>query len=88
MPRRTINVSGQDWSVSSTGRVTQYTRDEIGLVFSRAGAGGREERVTRFAPLGSRSPERALAELPEARLVELFQRSQPSWTAPETEYRR
>ncbi|HKV73652.1 MAG TPA: hypothetical protein VJN95_03970 [Gemmatimonadales bacterium] len=88
MPRRTINVSGQDWSVSSTGRVTQYTRDEIGLVFSRAGARGREERVTRFAPLGSRSPERALAELPEAQLVELFQRSQPSWTAPETEYRR
>jgi len=88
MPRRTINVNGQDWSVSSTGRVTQYTRDEIGLVFSRAGTAGREERVTRFAPLGARSPERALAELPEAQLMELFRRSQPSWTAPETEYRR
>jgi hypothetical protein len=88
MPRRTIDVNGQSWSVSSTGRVTQYTRDEFGLVFSRAGATGREERVTRFAPIGSRSPELALAELPEARLRELFARSQPSWTAAETEYRR
>lgn len=88
MPRRTLEIDGQSWSVSSTGRVTQYTRDEIGLVFSRPAGSGREERVTRFAPMGARSPERALAELPEAQLRELFQRSQPSWTAPETEYRR
>jgi len=88
MPRRTVDVKGQSWSVSSTGRVTQYSKDEIGLIFSRAGAAPREERVTRFAPMGARSPERALAELPEAQLRELFDRSQPSWTAPETEYRR
>jgi len=88
MPRRTLDINGQSWSVSSTGRVTQYTRDEIGLVFSRADGAGREERVTRFAPMGARSPERALAELAETQLRELFQRSQPSWTAPETEYRR
>jgi hypothetical protein len=74
--------------VSSTGRVTQYTKDELGLVFSRTGDNGREERVTRYAPMGARSAELALAELPEARLRELFARSQPSWTAAETEYRR
>lgn len=88
MPRRTIDVGGQSWSVSSTGRVTQYTKDELGLVFSRIGPAGREERVTRYAPMGARSAEQALAELPEASLRELFARSQPSWTAAETGYRR
>lgn len=88
MARRSIDINGHQWSVSSTGRVTQYTRDEIGLLFSRTVGTQREERVTRFAPMGSRSPELAIAELPEAQLRELFQRSQPSWTAPETGYRR
>ena len=53
--------------------------------FQRAGG---EVRVARFAPLGTRVPEDALAELSEFQLLELFQRSQPSWTSPETEYRR
>ena len=88
MSRRSIDINGQHWSVASTGRVTQYTRDEIGLLFSRTVDGQREERVTRFAPLGSRSSELAISELPDTQLRELFARSQPSWTAPETGYRR
>ncbi|MBL8978444.1 MAG: hypothetical protein JNM53_08535 [Gemmatimonadetes bacterium] len=85
MPRRSITIEGQAWTVSPTGRVTQYNRDEIGVRFQRAGG---EVRVARFAPLGTRVPEDALAELSEFQLLELFQRSQPSWTSPETEYRR
>ncbi|HMV33638.1 MAG: hypothetical protein U0104_11040 [Gemmatimonadales bacterium] len=87
MPRRSVTVDGQRWDVSPTGRVTQYSRDEFGVRFSRPGDGA-EVRVARFAPLGSRLPEEALLELSEARLLELFRRSQPSWTAPEMEYRR
>ncbi|MBP6668146.1 MAG: hypothetical protein KA180_01770 [Gemmatimonadales bacterium] len=87
MPRRRVTVDGQRWEVSPTGRVSQYTRDEFGVRFSQPGAAG-EVRVARFAPLGSRLPEEALLELSDAQLLELFHRSQPSWTAPETEYRR
>lgn len=87
MPRRTITIEGQVWTVSPTGRVTQYNRDEFGVRFQVSGAGG-EVRVARFAPLGTRVPEEALAELSEFQLLELFGRSQPSWTSPETEYRR
>lgn len=85
MPRRTLDVDGQAWQVSPTGRVTQYNRDEFGVRFEGPAA---EVRVARFAPMGSRLPEEALAELSEHQLRELFQRSQPSWTAPETGYRR
>jgi len=41
---------------------------------------------TRYAPVGSRSPDAALAELSERELVELFRQSQPAWTAPEGAY--
>jgi len=85
MPPRTIEVEGQRWEVSPTGRVTQYHRDEFSVQFRRPGG---TVRVTRYAPLGARSPEDSLAELSEEQLRELFQRSQPSWTAPETQYRR
>ncbi len=87
MPRRTLMVDGEQWRVSPTGRVTQYQRDEVGIRFARQGAEP-EVRVVRFAPLGSRVAEEALAELSDQELLELFRRSQPSWTAPETEYRR
>ena len=38
MPRRIIDVDGTEWRVSVSGRVTQYIKDEFGLVFTR-GAG-------------------------------------------------
>jgi hypothetical protein len=88
MPRRTIEADGQVWDVSPTGRVTQYARDEFGVMFRRRGGGAGDVRVSRFSPLGARNPEDALAELAQPRLQELFQRSQPSWTAPETGYVR
>jgi hypothetical protein len=88
MPRRTIEADGQTWDVSPTGRVTQYARDEFGVLFRRRGGGAPEVRVSRFSPLGARNSEDALAELSPGRLQELFQRSQPSWTAPETGYVR
>lgn len=88
MPRRSIEIEGQRWDVSPTGRVTQYTRDEFGVMFRRRGGTSAEVRVSRFSPLGARNPEDALAELAEARLQELFQRSQPAWTAPEAGYLR
>ncbi len=88
MPQRIIEVDGQQWVVTPSGRVTQYTRDEFGLVFSRGQAPGREQRVVRYSPLGARSPEASLHELTDLQLRELLGRSQPSWTAPETGYRR
>lgn len=88
MPRRTIEADGQTWDVSPTGRVTQYSRDEFGVMFRRRSGGAADVRVSRFSPLGARNSEDALAGLSQARLQELFARSQPSWTAPETGYVR
>jgi hypothetical protein len=88
MPRRTIETDGQVWDVSPTGRVTQYARDEFGVMFRRRGGTPAEARVSRFSPLGPRNPEDALGGLSDARLQELFERSQPAWTAPETGYAR
>ena len=88
MSPTTIQIDGQTWDVSPSGRVTQYQRDEFSVLFRRRGGTPAEVRVTRYAPIGSRSPEDSLAELSEQQLLELFQRSQPSWTAPETGYRR
>ena len=88
MPRRKLEIDGLEWTVTSTGRVTQYTRDEFGLLFSRGAGSTRERRVMRFSPLGSRNPEDALNELSEQQLRTYFLMSQPAWTAPETGYRR
>ena len=88
MPRRKLEIDGQEWTVASTGRVTQYTRDEFGLLFTRGTGSARERRVMRFSPLGSRSPEDALNELSEQQLRNYFLMSQPAWTAPETGYSR
>lgn len=85
MPARIIQIEGSPWEVSSTGRVTQYTRDEFGIQFRRRDSG--EVRVSRYAPLGTRRPEDSIAELTDGELRELWTRSQPSWTAPETGYR-
>lgn len=87
MPRRIIEVDGERWTVSGSGRVTQYLKDEFSLVFARGSGRARERRVARYSPLNAKSPELALASLSDAELVALLARSQPAWTAPETEYR-
>jgi hypothetical protein len=88
MPRRFIEVDGEPWIVSLSGRLTQYTKDEFGLVFTRGTGPNREQRVVRYSPLGSKSRERSLQELSDQELRDLLAHSQPSWTAPEMGYRR
>ena len=48
MPRRVIEAAGEQWVVSASGRNTQYTKDEFGLVFTRGTGAGREQRVVRL----------------------------------------
>jgi hypothetical protein len=88
MPRRIIEVDGEQWEVSVSGRVTQYLKDEFGLIFTRGIGPDREQRVVRYSPLGAKSREVSLAQLTEAELRKLLAHSQPSWTAPEMGYRR
>lgn len=88
MPRRIIEVDGGEWEVAVSGRITQYTKDEFGLVFSRGIGVGREQRVVRYTPLGAKSRELSLSQLSDRELRELLAHSQPSWTAPELGYRR
>ena len=87
MPRRVIEVDGKEWLVAVSGRVTQYVKDEFGLVFTRVDA-PRERRVTRYSPLGAKARETSLAQLSDAELQRLLAHSQPAWTAPDLEYRR
>jgi hypothetical protein len=87
MPRREIEVDGRRWSVRQSGRRTQYTRDEFGLVFTSLD-GEPEQRVARYTPLAVKSSELALGALTDGQLEELLARSQPSWTSPELGYRR
>ncbi|HXY68628.1 MAG TPA: hypothetical protein VEH62_04210 [Gemmatimonadales bacterium] len=89
MIERRLTIDGREWKVSLAGRFTAYERDEFPLVFERTAADGtRERRLARFSPLGSRSRERALAELTDAELAELLGQSQESWTSPELGYVR
>ncbi|HET9039391.1 MAG TPA: hypothetical protein VFN40_04440 [Gemmatimonadales bacterium] len=88
MPRRIIEANGAEWEVAVSGRSTQYTKDEFGLVFSRGTGAGREQRVARYTPLGAKSRELSLSQLSDQELRELLSHSQPSWTAPEMGYRR
>lgn len=87
MPRRIIEVQGTAWEVAVSGRVTQYVKDEFGLVFTRGTGPDREVRVARYTPLGAKSRELGLAELSDQALRDLLAHSQPAWTAPETGYR-
>ena len=57
MPRRIIEVDGERWEVAVSGRSTQYTKDEFGLVFTRGTGPGRERRAVRYSPLGAKSRE-------------------------------
>ena len=86
MPSRAITIDGRSWLVFPSGRVTQYDRDEFGLIFIAGTGGDREVRVTRYSPVGARSRERSLVELSDADLARLFAFSQPSDTSPEADY--
>ncbi|OGU20606.1 MAG: hypothetical protein A3K13_02805 [Gemmatimonadetes bacterium RIFCSPLOWO2_12_FULL_68_9] len=88
MARRTIEADGERWEIYPSGRVTVYHRDEFGLVFEKGEGPERVRRVTRYAPLGARRWDVALAELSERELAALFRQSQPAWTSPETRYDR
>ncbi len=87
MTQRTITVDGVAWTVSVTGRFTVYERDEFPLLFERILPDGtREQRLSRFSPLGSRSRDAALRELSDGELASYFRHSQPAWTSPELGY--
>ncbi|MEX1185138.1 MAG: hypothetical protein WEA80_00935 [Gemmatimonadaceae bacterium] len=88
MPTRKISVDGEEWSVATSGFVTQYDQDEYGLLFTRGTGDARAVRVTRYSPLGARSREASFAELSDEKLVELFEQSQPGFTSPEAGYSR
>jgi hypothetical protein len=88
MPRRIIEVDGDRWEVEVSGRSTQYTKDEFGLVFTRGAGPDRERRVVRYSPLGAKSRELSLRQLSDKELADLLAVSQPAWTAPELGYRR
>jgi hypothetical protein len=88
MPARSLDVGGQKWDVYPSGYITQYTQDEYALMFSRGEGRGREVRVSRYSPQGTRSREQAFAELSDRQLKELFEQSQPSFTSPEAGYGR
>jgi hypothetical protein len=88
MPRRIFEVDGKQWEVEVSGRITQYVKDEFGLLFTRGTGPQREQRVVRYSPLGAKNRESSLGELSDQELRELLRYSQPAWTAPETGYRR
>jgi hypothetical protein len=87
VPRRIIEVNGRRWSVSPSGRRTQYVKDEFGIVFTSQDD-AREQRITRYSPLGPKSTELALSALSDRELADLLAVSQPAWTSPELGYRR
>jgi hypothetical protein len=86
MPSRSITVDGRTWDVFPSGYVTQYDKDEFGLVFVAGEGDDRVVRVTRYSPLGARSREQSLVELADEDLRRLFETSQPSFTSPEAGY--
>jgi hypothetical protein len=87
MPTRSISIDGKAWRVFPSGYITQYDRDEFGLLFITGAGDDREVRVTRFSPHGTRSREEALSELPDEEVRRLFAQSQPGETSPEAGYR-
>jgi hypothetical protein len=86
MPSRVLSIDGKSWLVFPSGRVTQYDRDEFGLIFISGTGSGREVRVSRYSPVGTRSRERSLVEMSDVDLARLFECSQPSDTSPEADY--
>ena len=88
MPSRAITVDGKQWNVFPSGYITINEHDEFGLMFVHGVGTGREVRVTRYSPRGTRSREASLGELNESELQALFEQSQPSFTSPEAGYAR
>lgn len=88
MPTRTLTIEGRTWRVFPSGYVTQYDRDEFGVMFVAGTGDTREIRVTRYSPVGARSREQSLGELGEQDLLALFAQSQASDTSPEAGYAR
>lgn len=86
MPSRSVTIEGKRWNAYPSGFVTQYDRDEFGVLFVAGAGDGREVRVARYSPHGSRFRESSFAEMSEERLVELFRQSQPGDTSPEAGY--
>ena len=86
MARRAIVLNGERWEAYPSGRVTVYGRDQLGLIFEHGVGPHRRRRVTRYSPVGSRTPDHSFNELAERELVALFHESQPAWTAPEVDY--
>jgi len=87
MAKRMIERDGRRWTVAPSGRRTQYTKDEFGLVFTSVDE-PQEQRIARYSPLALKSTELSLASLSDQALADLLARSQPSWTSPELGYRR
>ena len=88
MAGRTIEVNGEQWEVSSTGRITQYGKDEFGLRFTRRLPEPVVDRVVRYSPRLSKNRESSLAQLSDADLARLLKVSQPAWTTPDLGYLR
>ena len=86
MPTRSISIDGKPWRVFPSGYITQYDRDEFGLLFITGTGDDREVRVTRFSPHGTRSREEALSDMPDEDVRRLFAQSQPGETSPEAGY--
>ncbi len=81
---RQIVIAEAPWAVSTTGRQTQYSKDEFTVCFHRVGS--EERRVARYSPAGTKARESSMAELTDAQLADLWARSQPSWTSVELGY--
>ena len=86
MARAITDANGVVWQVTSSGRQTQYGRDELSLEFSRVMAGEREQRYARFSPRGATAVEMALEELSDRALLSLLGTAQPAWTSPDGDY--
>ena len=84
MPRQITTTAGTVWTVTLSGRSTQYAKDEVSLEYTTPG----ETRYVRFSPRGAKVPELAFEEVSDAMLLQLLQQSQPSWTSPAGDYAR
>jgi hypothetical protein len=81
-----VDIDGRRWQVFPSGFLTQSVGDEFGLIFVSGSGAERQIRVTRYAPMGVRSREQALAELSDSQLVEYFRMSQSGERSPEAGY--
>lgn len=86
MPTRRVVIDGREWQVFPSGFLTQYVGDEFGLIFVSGTGDGREVRITRYSPTGTRAREQALAEMDEIQLRALFASTQPGARSPEAGY--